>query len=357
MTVEIRSFEGDLSQLRSFLFQTWSAVYQGELFIDFSEDFLAWHLFGPQATRAWTVAAYEGSKLGGFVWALPMSVSVSGQRFHATEAGLLAVSPELRGRNVALSLARKLVQLHEERGYGLSMGFFDGEHRSMPLYRLLLESGLLQMHQVATVPAEVKVRILDLPSFLRARPTELVERIVLRATQVLPFRRVEGVRQYMPEDLSSCLDLLRSGESRLEQPYLYEEWTEAEFARQLQGSPCVTTLVAARERGSGALIRGFVNYFRVEAVQNDRMLCGVIDHLHSLPEDVRTTRLLLSAAFCHMQEQGCTLAVFPMRSGRKTRGLTRAGFVTLPRKMLCCLVGFPGGPSARPLKDFYVRFR
>jgi GNAT superfamily N-acetyltransferase len=356
MAIEVRPFDGDVSQLRSFLHDTWSEAYRGELYIDFSEEFLAWHLGGPDGAADWALAAYEDGRIEGFLMGKPLRVAMSGEEHRATVAGLLAVRRETRGRNVALVLGRRFVELHRERGTLLTLGFFDGDERSRPLYDTILRSGLFALHEVATVPAEVRIRVLDLPRFLRAHPTQGVERVVLRATQAIPLRRSRAVRELRRQDLPACHALLSATEAQLQHPHLRHVWSPEELEWQLAGSSCTTTLVLG-DPADADQVRGFVSFYRVDVVHADRVSAGFIDLLVSRTGDARASSALLRSALAAMKAEGCGVGVLPMRRGRELPSLARSGFVTLPRDLLLCVVGIEGGPPARELVDFRVPFR
>jgi GNAT superfamily N-acetyltransferase len=322
--LELRSFDGSVGELTAFFHRIWRDAFGGEVLIPlWSEEELAWSFFeGPVREPRYLVAAYDGAKLVGTLFARPARMSIGGEVCDASAASWLTVDPEYRRQFVAPRLVNELARRHEELGARCALGFAFPSKKGMSLefWEAFAES----------FPARVRilrrvgffVRILDGARFAGAAIT-LFDRVgsrLLGVVQSVPSGR-RAVRELRLEDVARCLALLDTRSASNDPRYV---WSEETLAHQLLPRGIVRTYVAEE----GGAVEGFINFRYLEMLGHAAFRVAVIDELvcgPALPSRARVA--LVEAALARMHADGAVFGMIPRWPSTPAMLLLRTGFV------------------------------
>jgi GNAT superfamily N-acetyltransferase len=354
--LEIRTYEGDGGAVARLMRDVWTPDYRQSIPIAlWDERLIEWQLLAEGgAGRDFLVAAYDGTRLAGVLFAEPSLFSLRGEEVRGTVGRFLTVHPDYRSKLVAFQLLQELRRRHLARSHrfciGYSLGglatpsgvFWAGMQRAMP--GLTTNLGRIGY----------EVRLLDHSAVARWSQTwyERWGTRLLGLVQGVPTLRSgsDAVRRYVPDDLPACLRLARKALQRVELGYA---WTSAQLGNQLQYKDVVRTWVA-EEKGR---VSGFINYYPLDCLANGVLRIGVIDLLAVDELKGRTARALLRTTLARMKAEGIQMALLLRLFSRPWKLLAAAGFAPLPTNhSLVCLRMDPSLELAG-VRRYYIQYR
>lgn len=317
--VEVRTFDGDATAAAAFTQRVWSDRYRLKIpVIEWSAPYFEWQLLRDRpGARDFLVAAYDGSRLVGTLFAEAFPFQLRGTPIDATMGSWLSVDPEYRRHGIARKLADEQARRHRARGARFMLGYgvagTDGP-------RFWLSRGDTQALQAVGF----WIRLLDQRRVAEWAPS-LRDRLAARvlgpfAGGIPAAERSAGIRRFAARDLDACLELVRTVEQSAD---LGCRWTRERLAHQLTPGPLVRTWVAERE----GVVRGLVNYYVISMTGRTTMPVAVIDLVAfgALPRQAR--RDLLDVALAAMAAEGAGLAMVLRLACFSGSDLRRAGFV------------------------------
>ena len=298
--VEIRPYDGDAVEASRFVNSVWTRYYaeKGPV-TDFDARFLDWMLFGnPVASRDYMLAAYQGSKLVGTLFAEPIPLRLGAKEVAGTFGSWASVDPDYRGQGVMMKLSERMAARHRERGAACMLACVATGSTAQRFWERVRDTRFLNH-------LGLWVHVFDADAVVRWSMSA-AERALF--TVAKPLLRqgylgtpVEGVRPYRPEDLSSCMALV----SRMLEPVnLGYGYTVERLAHQLQYRDVPTTLVLERD---GA-VRGVANYYTLRMKARGELTVGMLDLL-AFHDSVTwgERKQLLAAAMRSMAGRGVSL--------------------------------------------------
>ena len=299
--IEIRTFEGHMEELSSFIVSQWRRSYEGKMPVPlWDATYLRRQLLpeGDDDSRDLLVAAYDGTKLVGVhpMWYQP--VLLRGQRVETTAGSFLTVDPEYRRQRVAAQMQQEQERRHCERGLLADFGFlYLRSAKSLgKKFWLKMPKGTQRMRKMGTW-----IRALDNKAAWNFE-LFLFERFgSWWLSHFIPKIRqpgdMTGIRAYRPDDLPQCLKLVDEDARTMDLAYL---WDEKSLARQLEYPDLAKTVVLEKD----GRIAGLVNYFRLNLKARTEMRAGMIDLIVFGDLAGRDRRRLLMAAMHQMLEEG-----------------------------------------------------
>jgi GNAT superfamily N-acetyltransferase len=335
--IEVRTFEGGSAEAAAFTTDVWRRSFLGKVPLPvWDEPYFDWQLFGARAPEAaeYRVAAYDGARVVGTLFAEPLPFKVGDREERATCASWLTVDPDQRGHGVARKLADELRRRHRERDAAFCLGF--GVEGTMGPRFWREQEGTRFLGTVG-----FWVCLFEPAAVARWTPY-LSERLLLSVLGPALRRspapaHVEGIRPYRPGDLPECLALARGLLRKADVGCAY---TAERLGHQLQYRGLPRTLVLEQD----GRVRGLVNFYGLRMVARGEQQVGVIDVMafdDALPVGER--RRLLRAAMGDMWEQGAKSAVLLRLPCFPSNVLWGAGWVPMPGSVqVVCAYPRPG---------------
>ncbi len=354
--VEIRTYEGDGGDVARLLDEVWTPEYQDATPAALWDDrLIEWQLLGERdEDREFLVAAYDGSRLVGALFAEPWTFRLHGEEVPGTVGRLLTVHPEFRSQLVAFQLLVEFRRRHLEGGRRLCVGyalggtvspsgaFWTGMEKAMPglttnlgaigyLVRLIDHAAVARWSR--STPERWGARLL---SFVQGSPKSALG--------------ASGVRDYREADLPDCLRLVRGFSGRVDLDYA---WTEERLARQLNHRGVPRTLVA-EEAGR---VGGLFNYYGLECRANGVMRIGVVDLVVVEGLGRKTSRSLIQAGLARMREDGIGMALLLRNAAAPLGPLMGAGFAPVPTNHSLVALRIDPTINVSRVKRFDIKYR
>lgn len=347
--IVVRTFDGDSSAAAEFTRRVWTGRYDLSIpVIDWNEAYFEWQLLNDlPGTRDYLVAAYDGDKLVGTLFAEPLNFQLRGEPILATMGSWLSVDPSYRGKGIAQRLAEEQRQRHRERDAKFMLGFgvlgTDGPK-------------FWQARKDTVVLGNVGfwVRLLDYRAVAAWTPS-WVERIsaqvagpFLSGAPQLP--ETPEVRRFTEADLPRCLELAQAAQTHADLGY---RWTEGRLRHQLSGPKLPRTFVFER----AGRVEGFINYYLVSMKGHTVMQVAVIDLMAFSDLAASDKRRLVQRALVAMAEEGAGLAMALRVPTPHDGTFWRAGFVPTPKQSnFLCTISDPG-IALEGVRRLYVHWR
>jgi GNAT superfamily N-acetyltransferase len=349
--IEIRTYEGDATELSRFTREVWRQSYEGRMVIPAWEpDYLDWQLLSdPSGGRDFMVAAYDGTRLVGTDLANTFRVRMRNRELDCTLRSWFTVHPDYRRRGAAIKLINEQRRRHLERGVPLSLGFlYRGWSGSLGPQFFSRRSDHILVREFGFWARLIDHKAVGQGDVSRLRGFGARALGLVQGPPRAPTR-TDGVRPYRAEDLPACLELAKG---LLKDTELGCVWTAPRLARQLEYHDVPRTVVLEK---NGHLV-GFVNYHRLDAVGRDRIETAMID-IMALDGDQRDGRRLLGAVLSQMAKDGFQVALMMRLSCEPWKTLLASGFVPMPPDMYVVSRSFEAGLSAKGVKRMHVPCR
>jgi GNAT superfamily N-acetyltransferase len=351
---EVRPFEGSPEELSDFVVSQWNAWYSGRMFVPrWSGDYFRWQLRMDDAERRrHLIAAYQGTRLVGVVLHFPMQFATADERFAASQASWMSVSPAFRGQGVASALHQSLRALHRELGLRFQLLFAYYGHRASLGPKWLRT-------QTANTSAVRKtgfwVRVLD-PARAAGWDLNRAEGWLTRlATPLFPILRARPrpnllIRAAEYRDLPRCLELANQSAQHCD---LRLVWDADSLSRQL-GLNGFSHALVAEEHGA---VRGFITFHMLPILGRTEAPIGILDLVVVSELSWAARNELLDSVLMSLQGRGA-IAALKLRVGDYPSGLfLRWGWFPRPPDSHV-LVTWPNEPqSLPPLRRIHVLWR
>ena len=300
--IEIEAFKGDLEGLEKMAHIAWRDEYGIESFPNFYRPAFLRYVFDRIEDKNHLMAAYRGDEIVSFMANLPRLYSVDGKTYKGVYSCLLVTRKELLRKGIAQALIDKALDLNKTAQYDLSIYALEGGHRSTQLIKKLEATGnpvrwLRRNYVIA--------RVLDLKQAAASEGLKGWEKAAIRiiGAERKPKKRDDvPMREYRPEDLPRCLDLLNRYADKIR---LALVWNKEELAVELD-YPDVSQTVVYEKNGK---VEGLINFIYHDHLGNTKERWAWINHVayHALSN--RERRHFVGAFLCYIQDAGCLGAV------------------------------------------------
>lgn len=344
--IEIRPYDGGTAEVSEFTTRVWSNTYSDIPVLGWTESYFDWQLLSTDSPD-FLVAAYDGTKLIGTLFAEPFSFSHKGAPLTATMASWLTVDPDYRGHGLATRLADAQREVHMAHDAMFCMGF-----------------GILGTHGLKFWTKQSDTRVLGKVGFwVRLFDAKAVanwtsstrDRMLTRFLGPLRSKKPKpdsdaGIRDYQPADLARCLELAHAMEPSFDLGY---RWTDKRLAHQLDYKGVPQTIVAERD----GVIEGYINYYFLDMIDRGTLKIAVIDLPVFGNLDADAQKNLMNAALARMQDGGAKLATMLRLSCYPSGPLWATGFSPLPKEtsIICALCNPAFEPNG--VQDLHVHWR
>lgn len=347
--IEIRTCESEISEVADFTTGVWRETFAGKrLTLKWDESFFEWQVFNSVLARDYLIAAYDGARLVGTMFAEPFRLRLHDREHEATMSSWLTVNPEYRRSDLASKIVSEMRQRHLDRdaafqiGFGLTGTIGSEFWRSIPdCYRVRGMGYWCLLLNVSALNDS-----LFLSRFERSAAS------LLRVLQTrTPRAEVhEGIRPYRPEDLPRCLELANELGTGMDLAYV---WDPARLALQLdfKGSP--RTIVCERN----GRVEGFVNYYPIDCIGKTTVKSAIVDLVVVKSLTREEQKNLLRTCIAQMAAEGIAFVLLLRLPCFPSWPLLKAGFIPLPDQfnVLC---GWPQpGLNFDNVKKMYLHVR
>lgn len=319
-SVEIRTYEGDGSDLQELTNRCWRATVGGKaLFPLWSQRYFQWRLLDPRGGgRDFHVVAYRGSKPVGCILGEPLAFEIGGRPVQGTLSSWLTVDPEDPNPRVALQLLSAFRSRHRERGMRFSMGFNDAVSRRF--WETLAKRPPHDVHVLDEI--WMWTRIFDGRAVAEAGLTQ-GDRLVPVIAKLIPGIRPRSpapVRGYLPSDLPRFRAALaaqgKGADVRI-------DWSEPRLDLQLDHPYARTVVLEVDGRV------GFLNYYGIQLCGARPVNVGMIDLFAGDLHFVERLSLLETACR-RMKEEGLQMTAMMRSAAAPDTVLGAAGFMPYP---------------------------
>jgi hypothetical protein len=330
--VEIRTYEGDGSDLAGLIVRTWKTTFGGKMWFPlWDQAYLSWRLLDDRGGgRDFLIAAYQGSKIVGCLLAEPFNLRVRDKEVRGTLSSFLSVDPDLKVPNLAFRLVEALRKRHYDHGMAISVGCTSADPNA-PNRRFWDYLAQRKPEDYRFLgPIRFWTRVFDSGAVSAAGFTAF-ERIGPRFSGLIPLpsprrSKAPGVRDFHTADLSRCLDWVQT---QSQDAAMHIRWSPQRLDLQLN-HPYVRTLVF--EGRESAAEGAFINYYLIDWSGARAIRVAMID-LFAGPARLLSQLALLKAAERRMMAEGTQLALMMVSSAAPPRPLLAAGFVPVPRSV------------------------
>jgi GNAT superfamily N-acetyltransferase len=346
--IEIRTCESQIPEVAGFTTGVWRQTFGGKrLTINWHEAYFDWQLFNEFIERDYLLAAYDGAKLVGTLFAEPFRLRLHDREHDASMSSWLTVAPEYRRHDVGTKLVAEMRRRHLDRqaafqiGFGL-IGTIGPEFwRSMP--------DVFSVRALGFWCLLFDVRALRDSLFMSLFARSAMS--LLRVWEQHPHHTVhEGVRPYRSADLSRCLELANELGRGMDLAYV---WNERRLALQLDYKNLPRTLVYERY----GRVEGVINYYPIECLGETTIKACMIDLCAFGSMSGREQKKLLRAAIAQMATEGIAMALLLRIPCYPTAALLSSGFIPLPNEF-SVLCGWPQpGLHFEKVKSVYLHVR
>ena len=351
--IEVRTYDGDAAELSRFVLDVWSTAYRGRMPVPlWDARYFDWQIpVDRPGSREFLVAAYDGSKLIGFLGGERFRFSSRDGEFDVAMASWTTADPAYAKYRIGARIIGEMRRRFLERGVAFGLGFgYSGAAVSMgPRFW----RGVTK-HTIIPGKIGFWLRLLDHRAFAAWESSRLKRWSagVLGLVQGSPHGvlNTEGIRPYRADDLADCLQLTRQLLAHVDLGYV---WTSERLAHQLDYAGLPRTIVLEDHGHVG----GFVNYYRLDFAARNVIEAAVIDLVAfgALPQHDR--QRLLRAALAQMQAEGLKAAMLLRLPCYPAWPLLVTGFVPMPRDTdLICLRADPRVAYHR-VKRLHVHWR
>lgn len=320
-SLDVRPFDGSSAEAAAFVNAVWSAQFPDNFSCpQWDEDYFAWRQFGQD--RHIRVAAYLDDRLVGYVFGEEIPMLWQDRPTRAMFSTTLAVDPALKGMGIAKQLSANLRATFDARNLSFMYGF------AVPGQASLGPKFWTRIHGASRAPG--------IRPFVRPVNARLLAGAAGSAGErgmasLARWARLDhrpnlygsSVRAYRPDDLDTCLSLLRRAETGAD---LRFDWTRSWLEHTLDFGGTPRTLVF--DQGDGPI--GFLTYHRTWFRGRKRFGAAVIDH--AVSPDKSALDSLISAALNRMADDEVALAICPTSASAPVTSLLKRGFVPLPNR-------------------------
>lgn len=129
MTIEIKSYEGDGTDLADLIVSGWRHTYnEGNFWFPiWDNDYVAWRLMDPKRLdRDLMVVAYENNSLVGCMIGETMDFNYEGEVISGSAISYLSIKPNCKIPGLGLRMAELMRKRHQERNLKFALGITNG---------------------------------------------------------------------------------------------------------------------------------------------------------------------------------------------------------------------------------------
>lgn len=270
--ITIEPFRGDYEELERMAHLSWRDEYGLSSFPNlYHPDYLRF-LFERIKDKRHLITAYKGDEIISFFANLPRSYCFEGRIYRGVLSCLLVTRKEYLRKGLALKIINEALKLNEIYNYDFAMLYLETGHRSTLMINKLKKAG----HSVEWVKKMYVIgRVLDLPRVSYSEGLKRWERFaikVLGADNLPREKQDPRVREYRPEDLDVCFELLNQYQHRVR---LARVWERDELKVELDYPGISKTLVFEKK---GA-VQGVINWVYHEHIGRTKERWAWLNHI------------------------------------------------------------------------------
>lgn len=327
--IEYRRYDGGAEEAAEFTRRVWSSAFRGRVTVPlWDAAFFEWALLAaPSADRHLLVAAYDGGRMVGCLFARPVRFRLCGSEAEGALCSWLTVEPGYQGQGVAQGMVAELRRRMRERGCRFVLGFgipgpgskgirfwarFRGE--TVLGRRVYWWAYALDPRAVARSESALLRR-------LGARLLVVAHRSSRYGSTPACGINVR-IRGYGDEDLAGCLAIVGQSSQGSDLSYC---WTAEALAHQLSYENVPQTLVAVQNDR----VVGLLNYYGLGLCGRGEFRASIIDHFACRGLPVKDQVRLLRVGLAAMRRSGAQVALTSRLSGASVAVLLVVGFLPM----------------------------
>ena len=363
--MEIRTYDGTAEDLQAFVVAAWRKTYAGKMaFPLWTPQYLTWQLGLDLPTgREQHLAAYEGTRLVGCVFGIPLRFAAGDQEFLGTQGSWLSVDPEFRRLGVAAKLRDEMRRRDREQGRDFQLGYIyrgskfslgphfwqkHREHGTIPIQRVGFWARILDIPRSSRWYVNWLDRVTSPALYLWLRKLKPSKELQDQAApSTLPGCRI---RPYRAEDLPACLAIWTEASQKYDFRIV---WEASNLQRQLEGGGVGRCLVAEKN----GTVQGFVSYHVLPFLGLTEEPVGIVDMIALARLNPTERRCLLESALYDMKMSGAILALKVRIGDYPLSTVLSSGFVFRPTDSDAILTWGHEPRQLPPIRTMHVLWR
>ncbi len=310
--ISIETFRGDFAALEKMALASWREEYGAASFPNFYRPAFLHYLTDRIPDKRHLIAAYRGDEILGFLANLPQTFKYREKTHRAVYSCLLVARKEYLRLGLATAVIQEALRVNENFKYDFSLLTLEKGHGSTKLMRKMAASGQ-PMHFVKKI--RVIARILDLA---RVNTSEEIKGWERAAIKIIGGARPPGpgrgqlLREYRPEDLDECLNLLNSYQERMPLALI---WSRDSLSIELAYPDVSQTLVFEKN----GRVEGLVNFIFHEHLGKAKERWAWVNHV-AYPGLSSKERTGFVNAFLHYVQTACCIGAVEWTRGYYPQG-------------------------------------
>ena len=344
--ISIEPFRGDLEALQQMAISSWRDEYGLSSFPNLYRPAFIRFLMDCVPDKRHFLAAYRGSDIVSFFANLPRNFHFRGKVFRAVLSCLIVTSKEMLRRGLALSIVKEALKLNKEFNYDFALLYLESGHRSTFMVKKFEEAG----HPVEWIKKmHVLGRILDLNRVSNSEGLKAWERAAIKILGGDAAPKSDSslkLRNYRPEDLNLCLNLLNQYQEKVR---LARVWDRGELAWELNFPDVSETLIYEKN----GRVEGLINFLSHYHLSKTNEKWAWINHVAYPNLTTRERRAFINAFLLYIMEEGCVGALEWTKKYYPLRPLYYAHFFPYFRSLNLYSWTFNPELSLRNISDVY----
>ncbi len=326
MSIEIRTYDGSAEELSEFIVGNWLKSYSGKMAVpDWSPAYFNWQMTDSEIPdREYLISAWKEGKLVGTLLAMPFPMWYLGKEVIGAQGSWLTVDPDVRRAGAAKLMALEIAKRQRDRNCLARVGYAFGTGKTSLGPRFWKTA---KENTSFAKPVRLWVRLLDSQTFIDWT-NNTFERTMMKVLpnavcNVDPVSSDVAIRDYVPEDLQSCQELINRQAKKADLAIL---WPADRLQRQLQHSDFVNTMLVTRDEK----IVGFLNYHKIGIHLRGLIPAAIVDILACQEMTKKETNSLLNAFCQRMKDEGVKMMLLREFVNQPKRLLLKSRFIPQP---------------------------
>ncbi len=296
--ISIEPFRGDLEALERMALHSWRDEYGITSFPNFYRPSFLKYILGRAPDQDHLIAAYRGDEIVSFLANLPRRFHYQGKIYRAVLSCIMVTRKELLRQGLGTAIVEAALRVNKKYNYDFSLLTLETGHRSTRMIKKFKEFG----HPLTWVKKlYIVARILELRRVSVSESLKGWEQIAIRILGAhRPPKAIADVplREYRPEDLDMCLDLLNQYQNHVT---LARVWEHDELAWELSYPDVSQTLVCEKRNK----IEGLINFIYHDHLGKTKERWAWINHV-AYPALSGKERLAFVHGFLrYVKDAGC----------------------------------------------------
>lgn len=324
--ISIEPFRGDLEGLEKMAIHSWRDEYGIASFPNFYKPSFLKYALGRIQDKKLLMAAYKGDEIVTFFANLPHRFHFKGKIYRGVFSCILVTRKEQFRQGIAEAVVCAAIDYNKEVHYDFALLTLESGHKSTKLVQKLEKAGgplnfVKKQHVLG--------RILDLDRANVSEGLKFLERAAIKIWRAhVPPKKDPKIklREYRPEDIDDCLELLNGYQKRIT---LARAWDKEELAWDLFYPDVSQTLVYEKE----GKVKGLINFIYYDHIGKTTEKWAWFNHVAFSELSPREQYDFIQSYLGYVRDAGCVGTIEWTKKYYPLRALHRSHFFPYPRSV------------------------